>query len=68
MVTKAKHNPKYQSIISNVIRRSLDAYTRVFVVRCDLRFPLETTEAEFDPKAISRFINSLKAKINADLR
>lgn len=68
MVTKAKHNPKYQSIISNVIRRSLDAYTRVFVVRCDLRFPLETTEAEFDPKAISRFINSLKAKINADLQ
>lgn len=23
MVAKAKHNPKYQSLISNVIRRSL---------------------------------------------
>ena len=63
-----RYNPEYQTIIFNTILQAVEAYPRLMVVRCDLRFPLEATHAETDASVITRFIASLKAKINADLK
>lgn len=68
MSRQYKHNPEYQAIIFNVILKALERYSRLMVIRCDLRFPLEQVEAEDDPKVITRFISSLKAKIKSDLK
>lgn len=63
-----RYNPEYQTIIFNTILKALEIHPRLMVIRCDLRFPLEATQAETDASVITRFIESLKAKINADLK
>lgn len=68
MTNQSKYNPEYQAIIFNTILKALETHPRLTMVRCDLRFPLETTDAENDSGVITRFIASLKAKIKADLK
>lgn len=63
-----RYNPEFQAIIFNTVLKALEAHPRLMAIRCDLRFPLEATHAETDPRVITRFIVSLKAKINADLK
>src|SRR5690554_5751763 len=63
-----RYNPEYQTIIFNTILKALETHPRLMVVRCDLRFPLEATLAETDASVITRVIESLKAKVEADLR
>lgn len=65
---KNTHNPEYQAIIFNTIFKALEAHSRLFVIRCDLRFPQMLTCSESDSQTITRFISSLKAKIAADIK
>lgn len=62
------YNLEYQMIIENVISKAVQTYPRLFVVRCDLRYPLIQTNALTDSAVITRFIASLKAKIIADVK
>lgn len=62
------YNSEYQTIIFNTIPKALDAHSRLMVIRCDLRFPLLECQAETDSRVITRFFESLKAKIAADLQ
>ena len=62
------YNPEYQIIIFNTILKALEDHPRLMAIRFDLRFPLIETEAEIDPRVITRFFASIKAKICADLK
>lgn len=64
----SQYNQNYISKIDTVIRKSLIAHNRTSVIRIDLRFPTEVNFHSNDSKAITRFIESLKAKIDADLK
>ncbi|MGO2337409.1 inovirus Gp2 family protein [Providencia heimbachae] len=57
------YNAEWLSMISDVIKKSLSVYPRTFMLRVDLRFP--NVPSSDDNAAISRFIDSLKAKIKA---
>lgn len=63
-----RHNLGYQAIIYKTILKALDHHPRLMAFRCDLRFPSLICEAEFDSRVITRFFESLKAKIAADLK
>lgn len=63
-----KHEPLIQSYLSTiheVMRRAVQEHPRTFGVRFDLHFPVGWNAPEGD--TISRFIDSLKAQITADL-
>uniref|UniRef100_UPI00234A51DE inovirus Gp2 family protein n=1 Tax=Providencia sp. PROV209 TaxID=2949906 RepID=UPI00234A51DE len=62
------YNEHYTQKINYTIRKSLLTYNRVTAIRVDLRFPSSNTLHSDDSNAITRFIESLKAKINADLK
>jgi Inovirus Gp2 len=59
---------EYLDALHGVIQKSLSAHKRVCAMRFDLRYPLSMGyDAEsFSNEAISRFIESLKAKIRHD--
>ncbi|MER3383166.1 inovirus Gp2 family protein [Pectobacterium aroidearum] len=57
------YNPFWQQRIIDTFLSSLDAYRRVLMLRVDLRIP--NIPAATDAAVISRFIESLKAKIKA---
>lgn len=61
------NNENYFSRIGAVISKSLQSYNRISAIRIDLRFPSYTVRHLNDPKVITRFFESLKAKIQADL-
>tara|TARA_R110000851_G_scaffold111378_1_gene234671 strand:+ start:24072 stop:24656 length:585 start_codon:yes stop_codon:yes gene_type:complete len=62
------YNHDYQIVIFNTIMKALQDHPRTLAIRLDLRFPDIETEAETDPRVITRFVKSLKAKIGADLK
>ena len=62
-----QHNQEYIQKIDSVIRKSLNCHTRISAMRVDLRFPELSINHSADSKAITRFFESLKAKIQADL-
>lgn len=57
------YNPYWQQRITETFHSALNAYTRVLALRVDLRLP--DTPAASDAAVISRFTDSLKARINA---
>lgn len=56
---------EYLDAIYEVLQNALAEYRRVLVVRCDLRLPAGYKRT-LDSKVITRFISSLKAKLDAD--
>lgn len=62
-----QYNQEYIQKIDSTIRKSLNFQTRISAIRVDLRFPDPSMNHSDDSKAITRFIESLKAKIQADL-
>ena len=56
-------NPFWQQRIADTFQNALNDYTRVLMLRVDLRFP--DAPAVTDAAVISRFTESLKAKITA---
>ncbi|WP_272664506.1 inovirus Gp2 family protein [Providencia sp. PROV174] len=62
------YNEDYLRQIDRTVRKSLLTYNRVTAIRVDLRFPSSTTCYHKDSTVITRFIESLKAKIDADLK
>jgi hypothetical protein len=61
------YHPTYQKNICSVIQNASAQYRRVLAGRVDLRFS-EDTCLENDSAVITRFIESLKAKLAADLK
>ncbi|MDM3867619.1 YagK/YfjJ domain-containing protein [Proteus faecis] len=61
------NNENYFSRIGTVISKSLQSHNRISAIRIDLRFPSHTICHLNDPKVITRFFESLKAKMKADL-
>ncbi|CAM4363789.1 hypothetical protein C3709_22310 [Lelliottia aquatilis] len=57
------YDPYWQQRIADTFNCALNAYTRVLALRVDLR--LSDTPAATDAAVISRFIDALKARINA---
>lgn len=62
------YNYYYLNIIKNTIERALRDCTRLSVFRFDLRFPHYIITEQYDGNTITRFIDSLKAKIKADIK
>ena len=60
------HNAYYLQRCQDTIDRALETHPRLMAVRIDLRFP--SKELATDIKAITRFIDSLKAKLKANLK
>ncbi len=56
---------RYLSRIKSVINKAVEHHHRVLAIRVDLRYP---KGYRFDHEAITRFIASLKAKINHDCK
>jgi hypothetical protein len=55
----------YLAALNGVIARALEQYSKVFAFRCDLRIPewIDAKPDDFKNEVMSRFIESLKAKI-----
>ncbi|HHH4168823.1 TPA: inovirus Gp2 family protein [Providencia stuartii] len=62
------YNDHYIQKINHTIRKALLIHNRVTAIRVDLRFPSENIFHFNDSRVITRFFESLKAKINADLK
>ncbi|ULH10514.1 inovirus Gp2 family protein [Serratia marcescens] len=60
------YDPYWQQRIADTFNCALNAYTRVLALRVDLRLP--DTPAATDAAVISRFTDSLKARIDAYFR
>lgn len=60
------YHPHWQQRIAETFYCAMNAYTRVLALRVDLRLP--DTPAATDAAVISRFTDSLKARINAYFR
>ena len=62
---------QYLQSIDSVLSKALSEYPRTLVVRFDLHFPTIPNcpdyPSEFDSTAITRFFESFKAQVNADL-
>ncbi len=61
-----KYNPFWQQRIRETVRHALNVHSRLTALRVDLRFP--DVPAATDAAVISRFINALKARIDAQGR
>ncbi|HHX8289302.1 TPA: inovirus Gp2 family protein [Vibrio diabolicus] len=64
-------NLEYLSKIKSVFDRSLQEHPRTFVIRFDLHLPIQPdcvdTPNPYSSKVISKFIDSIKAHVKADL-
>lgn len=60
----------YLAALNGVIDKALEQYSRVFAFRCDLRVPgcIDAAPDTFKNEVMSRFIESLKAKIKHNRR
>lgn len=61
----------YQDCIEDTIQAALLWHRRLFIVRVDLRLPVDEEllkRAHIDPAVITRYFESLKAQIAADLK
>ncbi|MCD1127675.1 inovirus Gp2 family protein [Jinshanibacter sp. LJY008] len=61
-----EYNHDWLDSIENVLEKALNEHPRTLAIRVDLHIP-DDTSASVDHAVISRFIDSLKAKIKADL-
>ncbi|WP_420590807.1 inovirus Gp2 family protein [Bacterioplanoides sp.] len=59
-------NERYLDQIERTIEKAIQCHPRTMAVRVDLRFP--ACAARTDKSVISRFVDSLKAQIKADLK
>lgn len=59
-------NERYLDQIERTIEKAVQCHPRTMAVRVDLRFPVCAARA--DDAVISRFVDSLKAQIKADLK
>ncbi|EOG7769774.1 inovirus Gp2 family protein [Vibrio cholerae] len=57
---------EYLSRINDALEKSLDEYNRIYVQRVDLRYPKNYSHE--DSRVITRFIESIKSKIENDLK
>lgn len=62
------YNPNYQSRIATTVDKALQSHNRVTAIRVDLRLPNNFGGLDMSSSIITRFIESLKSKIAADLR
>lgn len=67
-MSRNTHNEHYIQKINHTIRKSLLTCNRITAIRVDLRFPSEDIFYFSDSRVITRFFESLKAKIDADLK
>lgn len=67
-MSRNTHNEHYIQKINHTIRKSLLTHNRVAAIRVDLRFPSSNIFNFNDSSVITRFFESLKAKIEADLK
>lgn len=63
----SSHNEQYRQQFMNVIHDAVDEFPRTLALRVDLRFS-KGYQYETSNKAITRFIESLKAKLAVDCR
>lgn len=59
------YNKKYQNIFVDVINQAVDDFPRTLALRIDLRFPSDYKYSNSNLE-ITRFIESLKAKLSVD--
>lgn len=67
MSTSYSYNPIYQARIAATVDSALQQHRRITAIRIDLRMPDGYGYAEFSSAIITRFFESLKAKVAADL-
>lgn len=60
------YNPYYQQRTEGVINNALSELTRIMALRVDLRLPPDYPDSPDDSKVITRFFDSLKAKLRYD--
>ncbi|MEY0536366.1 inovirus-type Gp2 protein, partial [Providencia rettgeri] len=63
-----KLNQHYVNQINRTINKALAVHKRLTAIHLDLRFPITTEDVADDSTAITRFFESLKAKIKNDLK
>lgn len=59
------YNKKYQNVFVDVINQAVDEFPRTLALRVDLRFPANYNYSR-SSREITRFIESLKAKLSVD--
>ncbi|MDR9743321.1 inovirus Gp2 family protein [Proteus terrae] len=62
------YNSSYLTIIHDVINDTLNSLSRIIAIRVDLRFPYSSIDIPPNNKVMTRFIESLKAKLSSDTR
>ena len=62
------YNPAYIASIATTVDNALQFHNRVTAIRVDLRLPDNFAGLEMSSSIITRFIESLKAKVAVDLR
>jgi hypothetical protein len=62
------YNPAYQASIASTVDNALQFHNRVTAIRVDLRLPDNFDGIDMSNSIITRFFESLKAKVAADLR
>lgn len=67
MNIKYTYNPTYQEKISETLDNAVRLHKRITAVRVDVRIPDGYIDGRFPTAIITRFFESLKAKIAADL-
>ncbi|EOE0525378.1 inovirus Gp2 family protein [Providencia stuartii] len=63
-----KLNQHYVNQINRTINKALAVHKRLTAIHLDLRFPITPEDVADDSTAITRFFESLKAKIKNDLK
>lgn len=67
MTVQYTHNSFYQRRIAETLDNALSVHKRIISIRVDLRIPDGYPGGQFPQSIITRFFESLKAKIAADL-
>ncbi|MCI9780125.1 YagK/YfjJ domain-containing protein, partial [Proteus mirabilis] len=62
------YNSSYLTIIHGVINDAINSLSRIIAIRVDLRFPYSSIDIPPNNKVMTRFIESLKAKLISDTR
>lgn len=62
------YNPTYQARIAATVENALRANKRVTAIRVDLRLPDNFDDSILNTSIMTRFIESMKAKVDADLK
>jgi hypothetical protein len=62
------YNSAYQSSIATTVTNAMQAHNRVTAIRVDLRMPDDFDGSVLNTCIMTRFIESLKAKVESDLK